>query len=94
MPEVTKYSSVELRLELQHMTVWKGQHGLKFYYTEVVCKGHSKVISRLYKGQTRSKIQKKNILCLPTLFMRVIDDCSWIIEGQALFQKVFQVVLG
>ena len=24
----------------------------------------------------------------------VIYDCSWIIQGQALFQKVFQVVLG
>ena len=51
--------------------------------------GHIKVISR-------SNSTKNTMLCLPTLSMRelsVIYDCSWIIRGQALFQKVSQVVL-
>ena len=40
---------------------------------------------------------KNSILCLPSLYMRelsVMYNCSWIIQGQALFQNVFQVVLG
>ena len=59
-------------------------------------------MQRSFQGHIKVKLDKKCekiyfILCLPTLFMRelsVIYDCSWIIQRQALFQKVLQVALG
>ena len=53
------------------------------------CQGHMKV-------NLDKKIQQIAILCLPTWFIReqsLIYDYSWIIQGQAPFQKVSQVTL-
>ena len=71
-----------------------GRVGVALYWgwTKRSCRGHVKVIWR----SISIKLQQIAILCLQTWFMRelsIIYDCSWIIQGQAPFQKVSQVVL-
>ena len=57
---------------------------------------NAKVMPRSWQGHMKvnlNKKYKKYHLCLPTWFMRelsVIYDCSWIIQGQAPFQKVLR----